>query len=98
MAGAARRELADFLVDQGLTVDASATPEDLHQLVRSQLGIDGRPFAEAVAAARFGPPAGSEAAATATRAELRRLLHAIRGALGRTQRLRGFVTLRSLRV
>ena len=98
VAGAARRELADFLVDQGLTVDASATPEDLHQLIRSQLGIDGRPFAEAVAAARFGPPAGSEAAATATRAELRRLLHAIRGALGRTQRLRGFVTLRSLRV
>ena len=35
IAGAARRELADFLVDQGLTVDASATPEDLHQLVRS---------------------------------------------------------------
>ncbi len=97
IAGAARRELADFLVDQGLTVDASATPEDLHQLVRSQLGIDGRPFAEAVAAARFGPPEGSEAAAAATRIELKRLLHAVRGSLGRPQRLRGFVTLRSLR-
>ena len=98
LAGAARRELADFLVDQGLTVDASATPEDLHQLVRSQLGIDGRPFAEAVAAARFGPPSRSEEAAETARAELKRLLHAIRGSLGRPQRLRGFVTLRSLRV
>jgi protein-glutamine gamma-glutamyltransferase len=98
LAAAARRELADFLVDQGLTVDASATPEDLHQLVRLQLGIDGRPFADAVAAARYGPPGGSEAAATTARTELKKLLHAIRGSLGRPQRLRGFVTLRSLRV
>ena len=98
IAGAARRELADFLVDQGLTVEASATPEDLHQLVRTQLGIDGRPFAAAVAAARFGPPDGSDDAAAAARIELKRLLHAIRGSLGRAQRLRGFVRLRSLRV
>ena len=97
IAGAARRELADFLVDQGLTVDASATPENLHQLVRAQLGIDGRSFAQAVAAARFGPPGGSEAAAATARIELKRLLHAIRGSLGRPQRLRGFVALRSLR-
>lgn len=97
IAGAARRELADFLVDQGLAVPTSATPEDLHHLVRTQLGIDGRPFAAAVAAARFGPPAGSEEAAATARIELKRLLHAIRGSLGRPQRLRGFVALRTLR-
>jgi transglutaminase-like putative cysteine protease len=97
IAAAARRELADFLVDQGMAVDASATPDELHGLVRSQLGIDGRPFARALAAARFGPPAAAEDAAANARTELKRLLHAIRGSLGRPQRLRGFVTLRSLR-
>ena len=34
LAGAARRELADFLVDQGLEVRPSATPDELRQLVR----------------------------------------------------------------
>lgn len=97
LAGAARRELRDFLVDQRIAVEATATPEELHRLVRAELGIDGRPFADAVAAARFGPPARSEAAAASARVELGRLLHAIRGSLGRYQRLRGFVTLRSLR-
>jgi transglutaminase-like putative cysteine protease len=97
IAAAARRELADFLVDQGLAVDASATPDELHALVRSELGIDGRPFATALAAARFGPPAASGTAAESARRELKRLLHAIRGSLGRPQRLRGFVALRSLR-
>jgi len=97
VAGAARRELADFLVDQGLVVDPSATPEELNRLVCAELGIDGRAFANAVAEARFGPPARSEAAAVSARAELKRLLHAVRRSLGRFQRLRGFVTLRSLR-
>ena len=97
IAAAARRELADFLVDQGLAVEATATPDELHGLVRSELGLDGRPFATALAAARFGPPEASAGAAEVARRELRKLLHAIRGSLGRPQRLRGFVTLRSLR-
>jgi len=97
LAAAARRELTDFLVDQGLAVSASATPEELHQLVRHELGADARPFAAALAQARFGPPQASAAAATATRRELRALLRVIRRGLGRPARLRGLVGLRSLR-
>ncbi len=44
LAGAAPRELVDFLADQGIAVGASATPEELHQLVRAELGGDGRRF------------------------------------------------------
>jgi transglutaminase-like putative cysteine protease len=97
LAAAARRELAGFLADQGLDVSASATPEELHELVRAQLGVDGRPFARALAEARFGPPEGTQAAALRARRELRALLRVIRRSLSRAQRVRGFVTLRSLR-
>jgi transglutaminase-like putative cysteine protease len=97
LAAAARHELADFLVDQGLTVGDNATPEELHQLVRHELGVDARPFAAALAKARFGPPAESTAAARSTRHELRALLRSIRHRLGRRARLHGLLRLRSLR-
>jgi len=97
IAAAARRELADYLADQGLAVSASATPEELRQLVHEQLGADARPFAAALAEARFGPPQASATAATTTRRELRALLRVIRRGLGRPARLRGLLTLRSLR-
>ena len=97
LAAATRRELADFLLDQGLAVGASATPADLHELVRHELGADARPFAAELAKARFGPPQASAAAATAARHELRALLRVIRRGLGRPARLRGLLRLRSLR-
>ncbi|MEJ7567883.1 MAG: transglutaminaseTgpA domain-containing protein [Gaiellaceae bacterium] len=97
LAGAARRELADFLVDQGVVVGASATGEELRELVRSEFGVDGRLFAQALGEARFGPPAVTVAAATRSRRELHLLLRRIRRGLTRAQRLRGFVALRSLR-
>jgi hypothetical protein len=97
VAGAARRELVDFLADQGIPVGASATPEELHALVHHELGADARPFARALAQARFGPPAASAAAAALARRELRSLLRVLRRSFGRTARLRGLVSLRSLR-
>src|SRR5688500_172169 len=97
LAAATRRELADFLADQGLAVSSSATPAELHELVRHELGADARPFAVELARARFGPPQASAAAAAAARVELRALLRVIRRALGRPARLRGLVRLRSLR-
>jgi transglutaminase-like putative cysteine protease len=97
LATAARHELADFLVDQGVTVGASATPEELHRLVREEFGADARRFADALAEARFGPAHASAAAATDARRELRSLLGAIRSGLGRPARLRGLLRLRSLR-
>ena len=97
VATAARRELAEFLADQGLAVEPSATPEELRELVRVELGRDAEPFARALAEARFGPPEASAAAAARVRRELRTLLRSLRHALGRTARLRGLVALRSLR-
>jgi transglutaminase-like putative cysteine protease len=97
LAAAARRELVDFLADQGVAVSPSATPAELQQLVRATLGVDGRRFAAAMAEARFGPAAGAAAAADRSRRELRALLRTIRTELGRTARLRGLVALRSLR-
>jgi transglutaminase-like putative cysteine protease len=96
-AAAARLELADFLADQGVEVEPSATPAELHEVVYRELRADGRPFAAALAEARFGPPAVTGAAATDARRELRALLRVIRHGLGRWARLRGFVTVRSLR-
>jgi transglutaminase-like putative cysteine protease len=97
LAGAARRELVDFLADQGLVTGPSATPQELHELVRAELGADGRGFAKALSEARFGPAAGAADAATRARRELRALLRTIRRRLGRAARLRGLVALRSLR-
>jgi hypothetical protein len=97
LAGAARRELADFLADQGFVIDDSATPEELRALIARELRTDGRAFSEALAAARFGPPGGSADAASRARRELRRLLRTLRHRLTRGERLRGLLTLRSLR-
>jgi transglutaminase-like putative cysteine protease len=97
LAGAARGELVDFLADQGLAVGPATTPRELQELVRHELGADGRPFAAALAEARFGPLGGSAAAAHKARRELRSLLRMIRRGLGRRARVRGLLTLRSLR-
>jgi len=93
----AGQTLGQVLVDQGLEVRPSATPDELRLLVRAELGADGRQFAAALAEARFGPPETSAAAAARAHKELHALLRAIRRGLGRTARLRGFVALRSLR-
>ena len=97
LASAARHELVDFLADQGIAVGASATPAELHQLVRAEFGMDAQPFAQALATARFGPAGKSAAAATAARRELRSLLRLLRHRLGPPARLRGLVALKSLR-
>jgi transglutaminase-like putative cysteine protease len=96
LAGAARRELAEFLADQQLVVSASATPDELRELIRAELRLDGSFFTDALAEARFGRPAGSAAAAARARGELRALLRVIRRNLSLPERLRGLVALRSL--
>jgi transglutaminase-like putative cysteine protease len=96
-AAAARRELADFLADQGLDVPASATLSDLRRLLSEQLGVNARPFVAAAGAARWGRPADVESASRRTRSELRALLQAVRSRLSTTERARGWIALRSLR-
>ena len=97
LATASRRELESFLRDQGVSVPASSTHDDLRRTVRLEFGVDGGGFVEAAASARFGPPEDARVSARASRRELRALLGGMRGELSRWARLRGFLSLRSLR-
>jgi transglutaminase-like putative cysteine protease len=96
LAGACRRELAEYLLDQHIEGARSATLHELGALVRHELAVDPDAFVAAATAARFGPPAGSGAAARVARRELRVLLKTIRRRLNTRDRVRGLLSLRSL--
>ncbi|MEX2210820.1 MAG: transglutaminaseTgpA domain-containing protein [Gaiellaceae bacterium] len=96
VAAASRREIVDFLVDQGIEIPRSATPRELAVELRRMLGVEAGAFADALAAARFAPPRESRAAARRVRHELRAVRRGLRGAVGVPRRLRGAVSLRSL--
>jgi hypothetical protein len=96
VARACRRDLADFLADQGIRVSPSATLHELSAQLASEFAVDGGRFEAAVTAARFAPPAEASAAAATARSELRALERALRNRLSRTERVRGLLSLRSL--
>ena len=97
LATASRRELEDFLRDQGADVPPNATLAELQRTVRHELGLDGSAFATAAARARFGPPSSREQSGASPRREVRRLIRAARRELSLWARFRGLVSLRSLR-
>jgi protein-glutamine gamma-glutamyltransferase len=97
IAGACRAELADFVGDQRVDVRPAATLTELGSTVRAALAVDTSHFVRAAAAARFGPEPSAEDAARAARRELRALKREIRRRLSTRRRLRGLVSLRSLR-
>jgi transglutaminase-like putative cysteine protease len=97
IASACRLELADFASDQRVDVRPAATLEELGEKVRRALSVDARRFVEAASVARFGPDAIAEEAARTARRELRALKRTIRARLSTRRRLRGLVSLRSLR-
>ena len=96
IAGACRSELADYLVDQRVSLPAGATLEDVGAAARAELAVDAAAFVRAAAAARYGPPAQSSRAARSARRELRRLRRALRRRLAIRDRIRGLLSLRSL--
>jgi len=96
IARAAHRELCDLLRDQGLEVSSQATTAELVPLVETQLGVSIEHFARAVGAGRFGSPPAAAAGAAQSRRELARVRRQLRSRLGRTRRLRGALSLRSL--
>jgi len=96
VAAACRRELSEYLLDQQIEGARSATLHELGALVRYELSVEPDAFVAAATAARFGPPAGSAAAARQARRELRALLRSIRRHLSTRDRLRGLLSLRSL--
>jgi protein-glutamine gamma-glutamyltransferase len=96
-AGACRLELADFARDQRVDIRPAATLEELGEKVRSALSVDTRRFVEAASAARFGPEAIADEEARTARRELGTLKRTIRARLSARRRIRGLVSLRSLR-
>ena len=96
VAAACRRELEEFLADQKIAVPESATPDELAAFVRREVALDVGPFADAVSAARYGPPDRAEEAARRARRELRRCERALRRQLSAWDRVRGLVSVRSL--
>jgi transglutaminase-like putative cysteine protease len=96
-ASACRLELADFARDQRVDIRPAATLEELGEKVRNALSVDPRRFVEAASAARFGPAATADEEAQAARHELGSLKRTIRARLSTRRRIRGLVSLRSLR-
>jgi transglutaminase-like putative cysteine protease len=96
LAAASRRELRDFLLDQGLEIPQSATLRELAELVETEYGVDARAFGLHATAARFGPARSAGEAAGAMRRDLRRVRRGIRRELSRGERVRGLLSLRSL--
>jgi transglutaminase-like putative cysteine protease len=96
LAGACRKELRDFLLDQGLDVPASATLRELAALVESEFRVEAGAFGLHATAARFAPRVGAREAARAMRRDLRAVRRGIRRTLSRSERFRGLLSLRSL--
>jgi hypothetical protein len=97
LATAGRREVEDFLRDQGVDIPSNATLLRVQQAVHEEFGLDGQAFAVAAARGRFGPPGSVEHGAGSARREVRRLIAAARRELSIWARFRGLVSLRSLR-
>ena len=96
LAAACRRELRDFLLDQGLDVPPSATLRELALLVESEFDVEAGAFGLHATAARFGPRVGALEAARAMRRDLRAVRRGLRRELTRYERARGLLSLRSL--
>lgn len=95
-AAACRRELIDFLSDQGAATPRSATLAELGALAEARLAVSADAFVARASAARFGSPEEAPAAALESRRELRALLRLARRRLSFVERLRGLLSLRSL--
>ena len=96
LAGACRKELRDFLLDQGVDVPASATLRELAVLVEDEFRVEAAAFGLHATAARFAPGVNAREAARAMRRDLRAVRRGIRRTLSRSERVRGLLSLRSL--
>jgi protein-glutamine gamma-glutamyltransferase len=97
IAAACRKELEELAADQGVRVPAAATPSEAAAILGGELGVDGGPLARAITAARFAPPGDAGTAAARARREIAQLRRDLRSSLSLRERIRGLVSLRSLR-
>jgi hypothetical protein len=78
-------------------VPKSATLAEVGRVATDELGFDASDYVSAAGRARFGVAEAAPSAATSARSELQVLLRKVRGGLSLRARVRGFVSLRSLR-
>jgi transglutaminase superfamily protein/transglutaminase TgpA-like protein len=97
VATACRRELVELAADQRVDVPSTATPREAATLLHERLGVNADRLASAVAAARYGAPGDAEVAARRARRELIEVRTELRNRLTLLERLRGLLSLRSLR-
>ena len=97
VAAACRREVEELAADQGLRVPAAATPVEVAALLRGELGVDGSSLARAITAARFAAPADAGCSRGPCAAGGGGAAARLRSRLSLRARVRGLVSLRSLR-
>jgi transglutaminase-like putative cysteine protease len=95
-ASAAYHELATYMGDQGVRVNANATFEELAGLVEHTWGVDASPLARAGSAARYAPPAIADRAGREVRPALRRIRRDLRKSIDLRDRAVGSLRLRSM--
>jgi len=95
-ASAAYHELATYIGDQGVRVNANATFEELARLVEHTWGVDAAPLATAGSAARYAPPAIADRAGRDVRPALRRTRRDLRKSIDLRDRAIGSLRLRSM--
>ena len=95
-ASAAYHELATYIGDQGVRVNANATFEELAGLVEHTWGVDATPLARAGSAARYAPPAIADRAGHEVRPALRRIRRDLRKSIDLRDRAMGSLRLRSM--
>jgi transglutaminase-like putative cysteine protease len=96
VASACALELAEFLQDQRVTPSRAATLRELGATISDRFGVDAGSFAQAAAAARYGPRTEASAAARLARTELREVKRKLRRGLFVLDRARGLISVRSL--
>jgi transglutaminase-like putative cysteine protease len=95
-ASAAYHELATYIGDQGVRVNANATFEELAGLVEHTWGVDASPLATAGSAARYAPPQIADRAGRDVRPALRRIRRDLRKSIDLRDRVVGSLRLRSM--
>ncbi|HSS53643.1 MAG TPA: transglutaminaseTgpA domain-containing protein [Gaiellales bacterium] len=95
-ASAAYHELATYIGDQGVRVNANATFEELAGLVEHTWGVDASPLARAGSAARYAPPPIADRAGHEVRPALRRIRRDLRKSIDLRDRAMGSLRLRSM--
>jgi len=91
----ARQRVRAFAADQGFQLGRALTPREFASALEGRFGVEASTFGRALERSAYGAPGARDDAALA--AETTGLVRALRSALGPRRRLRGALSLRSVR-